>query len=323
MKLRKTFTTGLLALAVFAGGSAHAGTTFAAVNRDLPAGTDTFVSVPVNNNVEVELAATSKLGTTLNFPAASLSDGAYDAGTFPVYYVRFIDGPAAGLWASITANSASSITIDDAAVAALASGTETIRVYKHHTLASVFPTELRDDSAGGKLTKGAVANGMKILFYSTADALNKGPGSGGIFTWFNSAVGFLTNASRPLLPDTGFIIRNDTVNDLTYFTAGEAPDHPVAYLVKAGVARDTHVGTGYPVTVTAGDSGVGGPGRQILLQSNAFNSSPGNLPGIYTWFNPSVGFFTNANKPLEANSAYVLRQNASEVGGKATVVKPY
>ncbi len=323
MKLRKTVATGILALAAFASGSAHAAGTFAAVTRDLPAGTDTFVSVPVNNSVEIELNATSKLGTTLNFPAASLSDGAYNAGTFPIYYVRFIDGPAAGLWASITVNSASSITIDDTAIAALASGTEKIRVYKHHTLGSVFPSERRDDSAGGKLTQGAITNGVQILFYSDADSQNKGPGSGGIFTWFNSAVGFLTNASRPLLPDTGFVIRNGSAHDLTYFTAGEAPDHPVAYLIKAGVARDTHIGTGYPVTVTAGDSGVGGPGRQILLQSNAANSSPGNLPGIYTWFNPALGFFTNASKPLTANSAYVLRQTATEVGGKATVVKPY
>ena len=317
MKITKTVTTGVLCLAAMAGGQAHASDAYAYVHATVAPSTDVLVSVPVNNNVEVELTALSRSGsviTVANSPAFAAGD--FNAGAFPKYYIRVLDGSGAGLWASIIANSETTITVDDASVAALVANGNKFRVYKHHTVASVFPDALLNS---------AFVDGTQLLFYSSADSQNKAPGSGGIVnytTFFN--LGWGANADRPLKPEEAFVIRNSSGTTLTYVAVGIAPDHAVAYMVKPGVAKDTAVGTGYPVGVTVAETGLGTVnGRSILLQGTAQNSAPGSA-AVYNYTTSfGLGWGANAGVTLAPNSGFVFRQPGSDTGGKATVVKPY
>lgn len=320
MDIKKGFSAAALLLASMVSVQAEAQAVYAYVAETVPANSDVLVSVPVNNSIEVELTTSSVAGSVITVPnTPDFAAGDFDAGSFVKYYVRFIDGPAAGLWASVTANSETTLTIDNAAVAALASagGGDQIRVYKHHTLDSVFPAELLGVS---------FVDQTQVLLYGDADTQNKAPGAGGIFTYatfFN--LGWGVNAERPLLPEQAFVIRNSSNTDLTFAVTGIAPDHPVAYLLDGGVAKDTAIGTGYPVPVTVESSGLGGEDqRQILLQgTSGQNQTPGSA-GIFTFatfFN--LGWGVNAGVPLAPNSALILRQPATDVGGVSTVVSPY
>lgn len=330
MDIKKGMTATLLALGAFAGGSAEGQAVHAYVSTPLPAGTQTLVSVPVNNAVEVELSTTGVSGAVISLPAASISDGAYNAGTYATYYVRFIDGPAAGLWSSINVNSPSSITVADADVAAKATsgGGDTIRVYKHHTVGSVFPASQLDDADGGLLTTGAVSSGLQIQFFSNGDSINKAQGSGtpsfASFLAF-SGTGFWDLPDVPLLPETCFIVSNPTANDLVYIAQGSAPDHAVSYLIKPGVAKDTFLGTGYPVGVTVSNSGLGSglQNRTIFTRGTGVNQAPGSNGGaIYSY----LGFLQIWDAPdavLEPFGGFILRQEAADAGGTSTATKPY
>ncbi len=317
--MKKQLTSGLLCLAALSAGQMQAQTVYAYVAETIPASSDVLVSVPVNNNVEVELTTSGVSGSVITVPnSAAFASGDYNAGTFAEFYVRFVDGPAAGLWSSITVNSETSITIEDAAVAALASsgGGDTIRVYAHHTIGSVFPDALLDIS---------FVTGTQLLFYSDGDTQNKAPGSGASvgYTEF-LGIGWGSDADRPLEPEQAFIIRNSSASPLTYVKAGIAPDHPVAYLVEAGPAKDTALGTGYPANVTVEETGLGGvTGRQILVQGTGQNSAPGNA-GTFGWTAfLGIGWGADAGVNLAPNSAYIFRQPSGDTGGVSTVVKPY
>ncbi|MFN3166647.1 MAG: TIGR02597 family protein [Phycisphaeraceae bacterium] len=313
MNLRTGLTTAVLSLAALAGGQAYAADAYAYVHRSIPANSDVLVSAPVNTAIEAELTVTNKAGSVLSFVnSPSFSSGDFNAGTFAKYYVRITSGPAEGLWASIAVNGETTITITNPLVAALVTNGSNFRVYKHQTVGSMFPAALTGQS---------FVDGTQLLFFSDADAQFKNPGSGGIVnytTYFD--LGWGNNAERPILPEEAFIIRNNSASALTYVAVGFAPDHAVAYLVKPGVARDTALGTGYPVAVTVQETGLGAfNGRQIRLQGTSKNAFPGSL-ATYT-FSGSWG--ANAGVELQPNSAFILRQTASDTGGKATVVKPY
>lgn len=321
----------MLSLAMVAGGEAQAADVYAYVSKDVPSGTDAFVSVPVNNSIEVELATTGVTGSVIGVAnSPEFAAGDFNAGpSFPVYYIRFVDGPAAGLWSSITANSETTFTIDNPAVAGLATltGGDTIRVYKHHTVNSVFPTSL----AGI-----AVDSGVSLLFYSSAPAINKAPGSGGALNFLNINVGgnifgWGPSGARPLFPEEAFLIRNTSGSTLTYVATGIAPDHPVSYLFDGNVARDTAYGTGYPVNVTLNQSGFGGATQRSVLRqaSTGLNEAPGSA-GSSSFLDIVVGggsvFGWGPSGDLvelAPNSAVVFRQPVTDAGGKSEAEIPY
>lgn len=320
MDIKKGFATAAFLLASLAGVQAEGQTVYAYVAETIPANSDVLVSVPVNNNVEVELTTSSVSGSVITVPnSPDFAAGDYDAAAFAKYYVRFVDGPAAGLWSSVTANSETGITIDDAVVAALATpgGGDTIRVYAHHTLGSVFSSELLDI---------AFEEGTQILTFSDADSQNKSAGSGSVNTYTEFlGIGWGTNAARPLNPEEAFIIRNAGSNTLTYIAVGEAPDHPVSYLVDGGADKDTPLGTGYPVPVTVDETGLGGvEGRQVLLQgTTGLNPAPGSA-AVYTFTTfLGIGWGANGTVALPANSAFIFRQGSADAGGVSTATKPY
>lgn len=320
MDMKKGFSAAALLLASMVGVQAEAQTVYAYVSETIPANSDVLVSVPVNNSIEVELTTSSVAGSILTVPnSPDFAAGDYSQGAFARYYVRFIDGPAAGLWSSVTANSETTLTIDNADVAALASagGGDTIRVYKHHTINSVFPDSLLNIS---------FVTGSQLLFFSASDTQNKAPGSdltAGYTTFLN--IGWGAEGGRPIYPEEAFIIRNNSGNPLTYVKTGVAPDHPVSFLLKAGVAKDTPLGTGYPAAVTVKETGLGGfTGRQILTQGGVGQAqAPGSAATYSFTAFLNIGWGAGSDVALAPNSAFLFRQPAGDVGGVFTVAKPY
>lgn|GEM_PF-2445583 len=319
---KKGFAAAALLLASMAGGQAEA-TVFAYVSETVPPNSDVLTSVPVNNSVEVELTTSGVAGSVITVPnSPDFAAGDYNQALYVKYYVRFIDGPASGLWASITANSETTLTIDNADVAALASagGGDTIRVYAHHTLESVFPK-----AQNGISTISTPGQQTQVLFYSDSDSQNKAPGSNGTATFLSPVAGWGPNASRPILPEQGIIIRNRSLTEsITFIKPGVAPDHEVSILVKPGVARDTAIGTGYPVNVLLPDTNLGSIiQNQILFQTIAGqNNAPGN-GGTFTYINPIANWTIGNTKEIAANTAFIFRQPVTDAGGKRTITKPY
>lgn len=323
MNIKKGFAAGALVVASMLGGQAEAQTLYAYVSETIPANSDVLISVPVNNSVEVELTTSSVSGSVITVPnSVDFAAGDYNQAAFVRYYVRFIDGPAAGLWSSITANTETTLTIANPDVAALATsgGGDKIRVYAHHTLESVFPKALE-----GFVVDGTPGQQTQVLFYSTADSQNKAPGSNGTATFLSPLAGWGPNAARPIFPEEGIIVRNRSLSkSLTFIKSGIAPDHPVSYLIKPGVARDTAFGTGYPASVLVPETNLGGVFQnQILVQTVPGQNNPPGNAGTYTYINPAVQWSVNNTKLIPANQAFIFRQPATDAGGKRTVTKPY
>lgn len=331
MDIRKGFMTSAALLVAVAGGHAAASPQYAYVYSDVDNGSDVLVSVPINLNLidTVTLTSVSGTGNTiLNFAdSAEFAAGDFDAGTFVSHYVRITSGAAAGLWSSITVNTETSVTIDDSDVAALLAGNETVEIYPHHTLSSVFPDTLLDDADStlpSALGKGMLSDGLQVLLYSDADSQNKAAGSGGVigYTTFFGA-GWGSDADRPLLPEQPFVIRNNTGNDLIYAAPGYAPGHPIAYLT-AAAERDTAFGTGFPVPITLDETGLGTfDGRQILTQTDDANAAAGsaNIFGYTTFF--GAGWGSDADTELPANKGFILRQPSGDTGGVSIITSPY
>lgn len=330
MDMKKGLMASALVTAALVSGQAAAGPDLAYVSTPIPAGTQTLVSVPVNNAVEVELTTeTGTTGTTIKVPAASMAGGEYNAGANVKFYVRFIDGPAAGLWTSITANGTNSFTVDNADVVAKATSTggDTIRVYAHHTVGSLFPADMLDDGDGGLLTTGVVGSGLQIQTISAGPGINKAQGTGTpgfvSFTVVPGVFAVWDIPDAPLLPETAFIISNAGTNDLVFIAPGHAPDHPVSILLPAATTQDTYVGAGYPVPMTVAETGVGtgSASRGILTRGTGVNAAIGDQIFGYLGF---LGVWDQPNVELDPFGGFIVRQDdATDAGGIITVTKPY
>lgn len=300
----------------------------AGYNRvDVPAQSDVLLTVPFNKGIEDTMNVDgSPSGTTLPVAAGSLTAGQYDGGT---YYVRFIDGGASGLWTTIVANTTGNFTLADADVVALASSGDTFRIYKHHTVGSLLPDKL--------LGRSFKAGTQVLVFDNDTIGINRSAVS--VVTYQVLTIGGTTfagwtggdAADTVLAPETRFIVRNPSDDELTIVLDGTPPDHPVAVLVPAGVQHDLMIGSGYPVDMLLGDAGLGGAnGRQLLSFDNASSGFNKSASAVTTYQITTIGGTTvegwtsgdAANTNLIASETFTVRVDG-EAGGKVTIQKPY
>jgi uncharacterized protein (TIGR02597 family) len=307
---------GLMALSVSAANAQQQGV----VTINVPANSDVVVSIPFNRTPVGEFETASVSGSTLTLqgnPGFASNEFQND------HYVRVIDGSGAGLWATISGNTANQVTLDDSDIAAEldAGGDQTIRIYPHHTVESVFPAEERGVSfeAGTQVQ----------LWDNSAATQNKGPGPGGASTFQDNFLGTgWSNPEMVLPPETAIVIRNSGSSSLTFIAKGLVPDHKVAYLLDGGVNKDTLIGSGYPVETKARFSGLGGADqRQIQLYDNdATGQNKGPGPGGATTFQDNfLGTgWANPDLPIAPGAGFVFRQNGNGSAGvaEATVVYP-
>jgi uncharacterized protein (TIGR02597 family) len=264
-----------------------------------------LVSVPFNNDVEATftVGSVSTSGVTVN---EALSADTYGSG----YYVRFIDGNGEGLWSTISANGDGGLELSNTDVLSYISSGDAFRVYKHHTVGSVFPSGMYGVS---------YTNGVTISVYNnTATGINKSPAT---------TVNYLSgpkrwnNPNQIMNPDSMILIRNGSAATLTWVNNGDVPDYNAALLVPAGVAKDTLIGSGFPVDTTV-EAISGAAGRTVSVYNNVAagqNKSPATtinyLTGPKRWNNPA--------QPIMSSEGLLLRTAATEVGGKITIQKPY
>lgn len=313
MKANAITAAVLLALA---GESVNAADAVGYNTLTVPANSDVLVSVPFNQNAIGTFTVTSVTGDGVTV-TNTLTANAYTNG----YYVRFTTGGGEGLWSTISANGTGGFTLSDTAVLGYVSAGNQFRVYKHHTLASVFPKGMYGIS---------YTNGTQVLVYDnnvSAMALNKAPAKTAAYTtsgggrWAGSGV----NDNTVLKPETRFVLRNNAAVQLTLITQGDVPDYSVSMLVAPN--GDLVVGPGYPVPVVLKNAGISANQRQVHFYDNTAtgkNKAPVKTAAYTTsgggrW----VGAGVTGNELIDPSTSITLRLPLTEAAQKITFTKPY
>lgn len=306
---------------------------------NIPASSDVRLTVPFtttpydgagNQDSSAVFTVTGTSGGNINVAAGSLTAGKFNVAdvTRSSYYVRFLDGNAAGLWMTIKSNDAGSFLLDDtlavqraALVGKVASG-NTFRVYKHQTIAGLFTPDLFGVS---------YVNGTGLLLYQNNIAtMSQNPPAWKTPSYTTSGggrwVGSGVDGTTILQPETQFILRNNSTQTLVVVTNGTAPDYPVSMLVAGN--GDLVIGTGYPVPVVLNSAGLGGTTNRTVLFFD--NSTTGqNKPAVKTasyttsgggrW----VGSGVTGLELLTPSEMIKFRLPAGETGTIVTIGKPY
>ena len=322
--------------------------------------TDVTVTVPFTQNSEGSFAATGTTATTINVagPLTSGQFGTVTVGsggnirTFTRFYLRMTSGSANGRWSSITANDATSFTLEDTTFLAQIVAGNTFNVYRHQTLASVFPDEFENYSF--KRSVGIQSNGTQVIFRSlTAIGINKSASQTFFFhssgTWRQIGVGTTPFDEQPIEPQRSFIIRNQTpsgaaASDLVFTSMGRVETGTQVTRLPFGASgtdNDLGVGIGVPVDITlrqlnlAGTSGFvtttnilqvrdtvlvfdnSQPGLNKSSSASYFvlsNASTGNVP---QWRRIGGGSTNFDNQIIPAGAAIQIRKKAVSPGGVA------
>ncbi|MBN1256984.1 MAG: TIGR02597 family protein [Planctomycetes bacterium] len=281
----------------------------------VPANSDVKLIVPFNQNAEDEFAVNTVTGSGVTV-TDTLQAGAY-AGA---YYVRFTSGNGEGLWSTISNNGVNDFTIDANVLPYINPG-DTFRVYMHHTLGSIFPKSLYGVS---------FTNGTQLFIYENniaAMTKNKSSSKAAVYTTSGGGrwVGAGVSNNTILVPETQFILRNNSASTFTVFLMGEVPDYSVSMLIAAD--GDLVIGSGYPLPVVLKDAGLEGNQRQVYFYDNSatgINKSAVKVAAYTTsgggrW----VGAGITGNELINPSEVITLRLPATEAGTKVTVTKPY
>lgn len=283
----------------------------------VPAGGDALLSVPFNQQSEAEYTVASVSGSDVT-PTVALS-GLYGDGT---YYVRFIDGTGEGLWTTITGADSTKFTLENANALAFVSGGAKFRVYKHHTINSLFPAELEGTS---------FVDGTEVQLYANNIAVpEENKASVGIATFFAGFgwFGGPADGNSIVTPETRFVVRNNSGSSLTFYSMGIAADYtPSVVLPNSG---DLQISSGLPVSVRldllglASDAVPQADGREVQFFDNSTVEQNKPPVAIVTYFN-GFGWFggtLDGATLVEPSTSIVLRVPAGSAGLKVSVVNP-
>ena len=308
----------VVALLALAAQSAIAGNVVGYNKITVPANADVRLSVPFNQTIQGTYTVNGKTGSTVT------TTEALAAGTYAVnaYYVRFISGNASGLWATISANGANSLTLGDANVANLVNNGDTFRVYAHYTLGTLFPKGMYGVSYTNGTVVNIYANNIAAMVQNKSAAKVASYTTNGGGKWVGNGV----SNSTVLVPETQFILRNGSAQQLTMMTFGEVPDYSVSMLIAPG--GDLVIGTGYPMPVVLKNSGLGGTNQRTVFfydnSATGINKSSVKTASYTTggggkW----VGNGVTGNELILPSQTITFRLPAGETGTKVTIPKPY
>jgi uncharacterized protein (TIGR02597 family) len=283
----------------------------------VPTNSDVLVSVPFNQQAVGSFTVVSVTGSGVTV-ADTLTANAYTNG----YYVRFTTGGGEGLWSTISANGTGGFTLSDTAVLSYVTAGNEFRVYKHHTLASMFPKGMYGIS---------YTNGTKVLVYENNRAVmgqNKTAAKTATYSatgggrWTGSGV----TTNTIIAPETQFIIRNVSATTLTLINQGIVPDYSVSTLIAAN--GDLVIGSGYPVPVLLKNSGLGGVNnRKVLFFDNSATGQNKSALKTATYSTTGGGRWTGSgvttNELINPSAAVTFRLPSGETGTKVTLNKPY
>lgn len=271
-----------------------------------PANSDTWFAVPFNNTIELTCEVSSKDAASITV-TNTLSSGAYaDA-----YYVRFIDGAAEGLWTTITANDSDSFTIENIDWLSLVNNGDSFRVYKHHTVNSLFPASLEEHTW--------VDGGVSFFIYSNQRNVDQAQNKARRY-FVSRFLGNWSGGDNPIEPDSYVVMRNESGTDVDVITLGVTPDYNMAVYVPANTAMDVSLGTGYPIPVSV-ENMPGAANRSILYYDSDTVGINKSRTAFYSYF---LGSWSgSAGQDIDPSEGMILRLSSSDAGGKITIPKPY
>ncbi len=285
----------------------------------VPANSDALLSMPFNNKIEASFTVQSKAGTTLT-PTGGTTATDFSGGT---YYVRFTSGSGEGLWTTITTDNGTAFTLENATALAFVNNGDSFRVYKHHTINSLFPEGVKGTSFVDGTEVQIFANNVSV------PQQNKPPVTAVTyfdgFGWFDGVL----DGQTLITPETQFTVRNNSANPLTLFHFGVSSDFRVAVILPD--SGDLQIGSGYGLPfklAQLGFEGLGGPssdGREIQVFDNAATGQ--NKPPItaVTFFD-GFGWFdgiADGETVINPSAAVVFRLPAGSAGTKVTIKKPF
>ena len=271
---------------------------------------DVMVAAPFSQDVEATFTVNAVTGSGITVNEA-LAAGTYNSS----YYVRFVDGSGEGLWSTISANGNGGLELSNTDVLAYVAGGNTLNVYKHHTLSSLFPAGLKDQvwNTSTKILLPAndaagINKGYTIVAYNTTD--NK---------W---KVGRTDYSSQKVVPGQSLIIRNESTSGLTWIAYGDVPESKVGQILPTG-AYDVAV-AGFEVPVRLADLALEGEGQILLPANDAAGFNKGYTIVAYNagegkW---KVGRTDYSNVEIPSGEGFIVRRDASHVTDSVWAVNP-
>ena len=357
--------TYALILAAAASGYAMAATTaytnpVGYVSQPCAANSDTIVGVPLRS-APVAAGALSVDPDIATTPGSAILTIAGTPGFTPsafaaVDYVKFNSGAGAGQWFTVTANDATTITVNLNGGTIAAAAADTLEVIPFWTLASLIdPSTATTDpltttnAIVASTSTLAAGRRTQILIPDFVSAgTNLSPAvtyyiHGGI--WKKNGDNNVSHNADQLWPDTYFIIRNPVAvtSGTTYTVSGSVEPYAinVPLLTQAAIAQDNFNALPRPIDTTLNALGLGGTsafmaststlaaGRrdQLLVFPNAtaaLNKSP-SATYYYnagTWKLHGGGSTDYGTATIPAGAGFIIRKYQSGTGATATWTNP-
>jgi len=277
MKHNLSLIIGAIALAAAAGSQAQTAVTdpvgyITCKVAAAPAGSSalSFISPTLVNKLEFSGIAASANATSITLAGATpltgltltaVANAAYDVtpgALMPVYYVEVSAGTGEGQWANITANTATSVTVDRDLSSFITGGTTTVRIRKHATIGEIFGATNTAGLHGSD--QPGTADEVKVLKPVTHAVKSYFFYDDGTTTqWSDVDLADAINVS--ILPDQGMIIQRKTAAPVSFVRVGHVKTGKTALYASPGLnvlATPRAVGD----TFTLGNSNLTNAGPQ-------------------------------------------------------------
>jgi uncharacterized protein (TIGR02597 family) len=239
----------------------------------VPSGADRVVSVPISDQVDYTGSVSSISGNEITVSGTPFVTGAYTNG---LSYVRFTSGANAGLWATITNNTASTLLLkgtDPANLSTVSAGHRFV-IQPHTTLSTMFPASDLGKSFVASTSTLATGRKTEVLLVNTAgETVNRGATTYFYFGgWRRQTTGTPLEPNTIVPPQQYVILRNRNNTGSLVFEKVMAryPWVLGAPSVAATVKNDN--------PMTAGQLGMFSLYELDLVGSGAFTPSTSTLP---------------------------------------------
>ena len=284
------------------------------VSVTVPAASDAILAVPLNRASEFqgviasiaanEITITGTPGWTANQFAPLVTSG-------KTYAIQIASGASEGLTAKITANTATSVTVQLDTGDSLTGVTngDSLDIVPYWTPSSLFST--------------ALPSGSRMLLYSgTVPGTNIAPSTTLQYNgtnWLN--IQTLVNSNNSALKfGDAFVLRNSAATPTTVSMVGTVPMSSHRLLIRtlaANTAQDIRIGYMSPVPETLGQVGLGfASGDRLLAFNNAatgINKSPSTTLQFNgtNWLNIQTLQIVTNTYTLQPGNGYVYRRAAT------------
>jgi len=293
----KSKASAMIAVAALAlgGQSAQAQSSVAITAVDVPAQTDTRVSVPVTRQAvgSFEIATGGISSNTIVLDGASFANDQFPLNSQgnPLFYARFTSGALEGRWFNIAGHDATSVDLNtentgDPADLSAAQDGDTLTIYPHWTMQSLLPDGLlglsftsspspfspefrvllpRDSDGVGTnvpaLTSlfylGEPQNGWFSQGGTPSDDLVIAPQGTLILRNTNAVPAAVSGDASSPAAESGISLADAAGSELTFLAAGGRPAvELVEQIAVEDVQNDTVVGVNNIETVTLAESGL-------------------------------------------------------------------